>query len=370
MAHSSLEKLAEEFIMAYLSYIRHKASLLAKKDWGLFPFYWYKSSKITVFKTSSYDLAITIDRQTGGKEDKISIRKTNDRIEETQFPNLDYNSWPLFQIPENGHDIVIKGGTIDVATHPLIALSRGCDVRILQIRVEASVAMYPREKELLWFLTYPNEKYLSKSKAEHEAEVDFWGFLQSLVTSRLEYLLTRGIEEETLKMLQDSIQRLLTDYINLITRADLDEQSLQGFLESHYFLLSPARKVEKVKRKLGPYVPDFILQQENGTLTLVEIQLNRDPIIQNNEPSAGMEEAVQQLKSWFKWIDINEHSTLARYTGTIVIGRRESRLRNEQNIRDALSKIGYPVTLLTYDDLADSISHILSQLKQAKPSNH
>lgn len=312
------------------------------------------------------DLAISIDRIAKGKEDKITIRKTRNRIEKTQLPRLDYTKWPMFEIPKNGHHIVIKGGTFDVGTHPFIRLSSGADVRILQARIEASVRGYPRERMFLWFLTSPNEKYLSKNRAEFEAEHDFWGYLQFLVTTRLDDLLVRGVEKETLLLFQSSIERLKEKYHQLISRQDLDEQMLQNFLEDHYFLLSPERKAEKEKRKLGPYIPDFILRYADDTLTLVEIQLNRDPIIQNNQPSSGMKEAIEQLKNWFEWIDSNEHSTLPRYSGLIVIGRRESYRKNERSIKHGLSKIGYPVTLLTYDDLGDSIDHILSRLMHAR----
>lgn len=312
------------------------------------------------------DLAISVDRIAKGKEDRVTIRRAQDRIEKTHFPNLDYTNWPLFHVPKNGHDIVLKGGTFDVGRHPFIVLSNGVDVRILQARVEAFVRGYPRERLFLWFLTSPNEKYLSTNKAKSEAELDFWEFSQSLVITRLDYLLARGIQKETSLLFQSSIERLKEEHHRLISRQDLDEQMLQNFLEDHYFLLSPKRKAEKEKRKLGPYIPYFILRYTDNTLALVEIQLNRDPIIKDNQPSSGMKEATGQLKSWFEWIDSNEHSTLPRYSGLIVIGRRESYRKNEHSIKHILSKIEYPVTLLTYDDLDDSIDYILSRLVHAR----
>lgn len=314
------------------------------------------------------DLAISIDRIVKGKEDKITIRKAQGRIEETHFPNLDYNTWGLFGLKhENAHHILIQGGTYDIGTHPFIKLRSGVEVRFLRIRVEASVRGYPRERMFLWFLTSPNAyKHLTKDRAESEAELEFWAYLQHLVTIETDYLLARRIEEETLLLLQKSIERLKKEYLQLISRQDLDEQMLQNFLERHYFLLSPKRKAEKMKRKLGPYIPDFILRYEDNNLTLVEIQLNRDPIVQNNQPSPGMKEAIGQLKKWFKWIASNEPSTLSRYSGLIVIGRRESYRKNERRIKNILSKIGYSVSLLTYDDLEDIIDYILSQLEQAR----
>lgn len=370
MSQKAIGDLATQFILYYLNHIRHRASMIPKSDWGLFPFYWFKSSKVTIFITIGNELAISIDRILKGKEDKITIRKTWDRIEETHFPNLDYANWPLFRIPENGHDIVIKGGTLDVGTHPVIALSSGADVRILQARIEASVKGYPREKMFLWFLTSPNKKYLSKDKAELEAELDFWGGLESLVLTKLDYLLSRRVEEETVSLLQKSLERLRQEYLKLISRQDLDEPTLQYFLEEHYFLLSPGNIPKKEKRKLGPYIPDFILRYEDNALTLVEIQLNRDPIIQNNQASSGLKEAIKQLKDWFKWIDSNQHSMLSRYRGLIVIGRRESYQKSERIIKFFLSKIGYPVKLLTYDDLENSIDFILSQLVKTKKYAH
>ena len=368
MPNKPVEKLAEQFILTYLGNLRHKASMLTKRDWGLFPFYWYRPSKITIFITMWNDLAISIDRIVKGKEDKITIRKAHGRIEETHFPNLNYNTWGLFGLKhENAHHILIEGGTYDIGTHPFIKLRNGVEVRFLRIRVEARVRGYPRDRMFLWFLTNPiDKKHLSKERAESEAELEFWAYLQHLVTTRFDYLLARGIEVETFLLLQKSIEHLKEEYIQLISRRDLDEQMLQNFLENHYFLLSPRGKVEKTKRKLGPYIPDFILRHVDDTFTLVEIQLNRDPIIQNNQPSSGMKEAVKQLKDWFEWIDSNEPSMLSRYSGLIVIGRQESYRKNESVIKNILSKIGYPVSLLTYDDLEGSINYIMSQLVKTK----
>jgi|GEM_PF-4070698 len=364
---SQLTKLAKQFISDYLSYIRHKSSLLSEKDWGLFPFYWYRPSKITIFTTASNDLAISIDRIVKGKDDKITIRKTQRRIEETHFPNLDYSNWPMFTFLANAHHILIEGGTLDVGTHPFVILPSGVEVRFLQIRVEASVRGYPRERIFLWFLTSPiNREHLSKNRAESEAELEFWSHLQHLATKRLDDLLARRVEEETLNLLHKSIQRLKEEYLQLISREDLSEPMLQNFLEGHYFLLSPKRKTEKLIRKIGPYIPDFILEYDDGTLTLVEIQLNRDPIVQNDQPSSGMREALRQLRDWYEWIDSNQHSTLSRYSGLIVIGRRENYRKNESEIRKILSTVGYPVSLKTYDDLVDSINYILSKLEQAR----
>jgi len=366
MTSRQVGELAKQFILAYLSYIRHKSSLISKEDWGLFPFYWYKSSKVTISVTLSKDLAISIDRTVGGREDRISIKKAHGRIEETHFPHLNYASWPMFHVPKNAHHIIITGGTYNVQTHPFIVVSNGAEVRLLKIRVEASVRGYPRERIFLWILTSPNEKYLSEERAESEAEHDFWGHLQSLVIDELDYLLSQGVEDRTLILLKSSIERLREGYHRLISREDLDEQMLQNFLEDHYFLLTLGRKAEKMKRKLGSYIPDFILRHEDGTFTLVEVQLNRDPIIQNNGPSSGMKEAIQQLIDWFGWIDSNEHSNLTRYSGLIVIGRKERYLNNETKIKEIISGIKYPVRLLTYDDLDDSIGYVLSQLRRAR----
>lgn len=340
--------------------------MLAESDRGLFPFYWYKPSKIAIFITTRNDLAISINNIVKGKKDRITVRKTMNRIEETHFPNLDYTSWSMFHVPEKRHGIVMRGGTFDVGQHPFITLSSGVDVRILQARIEARVRGYPRERLFLWFLTSPNLMYLSKDKAESGAELDFWGYLSYLVTNELDFLLARGVGQETLRLFLSSIGRVKEEYRQLISRQDLIEQMLQNFLEKHYFLLSPKRRVKLKKRKLGPYIPDFILQYGDDTKILVEIQLNRDPIIENNQPSSGMREAVTQLRDWFKWIDANEHSTLSEYCGLIVIGRKESCRKNEVEIKNILSQIGYPTSLLTYDDLEDSIDYVLSQLKEAR----
>lgn len=172
MSSKQIEELAKQFILTYLSYLRQKASMLAKRDWGLFPFYWYKPSKMTIFITMWNDLAISINRPVTGKEDRITTRKTQGRIEETHFPNLDYNTWGLFGLKhENAHHILIQGGTYDIGTHPFIKLRSGVEVRFLRIRVEASVRGYPRERMFLWFLTSPNaHKHLTKDACMHSID--------------------------------------------------------------------------------------------------------------------------------------------------------------------------------------------------------
>jgi hypothetical protein len=365
MSGNKTVELSKQFISAYLSQIRHKASVLDKRDWGLFPFYWYRYSKITIHTSMWNDLAISIDRFVKDNEDKTTVKETEDRIEESHFPNLDYTQWPMFQVNQGNHDIILQGGTFNVGKHPFIKIQDGAEVRILEVRIEADAIGYPRERMFIWFLTYPNEKYLRIDKATSNAEYDFWGHLQLLATRKLDDLLSRKVGEKTLLLFRSSVERLREECIRLFSREDLDEASLQYFLEEHYFLLSPKR-VEKMKRKVGSFIPDFILNHGDNTFTLVEIQLNRDPIIQNGQLSSGMKGAVGQLKNWFEWISSNESQTLAKYKGLIVIGRRKSYLENKAIINEVLSEIGYPVSILTYEDLVDSVDLILSRLEKAK----
>jgi hypothetical protein len=214
MSYEAIEDLAHQFILSYLNNIRHKASVIPKVDRGLFPFYWFWPSKISIFKTILDDLAISIDRQISGKEDKTTIRKISGRIEESHFPNLDYSKWPIFQIPQNVHDVIIKGGTFLLGLHPFIIISSGSEIRILKIRIETNARGYPREREFVWFLTSPNKKYLTIDKAVHESELDFWSGLESLIIEKLDHLLSRRITEETFSLFTESMERLRQESID------------------------------------------------------------------------------------------------------------------------------------------------------------
>ncbi len=128
--------------------------------------------------------------------------------------------------------------------------------------------------------------------------------------------------------------------------------------------MSPRCIAIKEKRRLGQYIPDFVLKI-NDKRNLIEIQLNYDPIIQDGKPSSGFKEALKQVDDWLNWIESNEPEMLPKYTGLIIIGRKKDYLKHEKIIKEILSaETKYPIKLLTYDDLENSIDYILSRLSK------
>lgn len=362
MSSNKIHELAKKFVIKYLQTLRYLASLIPRIDRGLFPFYWFRPVRIEIVEAVPNDLAISIIRPVSGKKDRIRIIQKLERIERTQFPNLDYTKWPLFHLKENTHFSSIGYLTASVGYHPFITLSKSCDIKIKQVRVEASVKGYPRVKEFLWFFTYPNLEYLTIDIAEKSANEDFWSYISWYVSTKLHELLSRRVQKATIALFRKAIEDLRHNYLSLISREDLEEQMLQQFLENHYYLLSPDKTPKLEKRKLGPYIPDFILKFNSDLLTLVEIQLNRDPIIINNKPSSGLKEAIKQLNNWFEWIQENDPSSLCNFNGLIVIGRKENHQKYKRTISKILSELKYPVTMKTYDELGEAIDYILSKL--------
>ena len=102
---------------------------------------------------------------------------------------------------------------------------------------------------------------------------------------------------------------------------------------------------------------------DDGRRVLVELQLNNDALFRGNSISAGLADAVEQIKDWFQWIGQNERFLLPKTEGIIVIGRTEDYLKNKGSVDKAtIASIGYDVKLLTYDDLRNTLLQIIRQL--------
>jgi hypothetical protein len=155
---------------------------------------------------------------------------------------------------------------------------------------------------------------------------------------------------------------LLDQYHALRTRQDLDEQMLQTFLENHYFLISPYKVPKLQSRTLGHYKTDFTLAYDDGSYTLVEIQLNNDMLFSGNKPTDGLKEAIRQITDWFEWLKQNAPNRLQSTNGLIIIGRRIDYDSNKQEIDSILNSLGYPVSLLNYDDLETALKDFIMHL--------
>ncbi len=358
-----LRKQASDFVSAYLSEIRYMASVIPQRDRGYFPQYWFGRNIIIITCNENGDVAIRLGRWLKKKEDSFRFETSPHRIEEAVFPRLDYSLRPAF-FNITGHHWSVGYMTLVTNLNPFFTLQEGADVKIMDVRFESTyrVRGYPAEKTLLWLFRRPSEERMSKDEAKKEAAKDFRGYIQWLVFTRFYDILGAKLLEETLALFRKSVKQLAAEYEQLITREDLEEEELQMFLEKHYFLLSPEVRVIKEKRKLGPYIPDFILRYSDGSFALVEIQLNRDPIFLDDGPSEGMKEAVEQMRNWFDWVRRYSPCELARASGLIVIGRRSSYIKHHKKVKDLLNTLPCPVKLLTYDDLGDAFNRILNLL--------
>ncbi|OGH06782.1 MAG: hypothetical protein A2W22_06115 [Candidatus Levybacteria bacterium RBG_16_35_11] len=353
----SIKNLSTQLIKNYLNWIRHCASQISLADRGIFPSYWFYPYQVIIFKNSIDDLAIILKRKVSGKTDKITVRNYEDRIEKSAFPNLAYEkNPPMVNVPDNVHDSSIQSLTIDLnGINPFLVLGFGCEFRLMDIRVEAKAQGYPLEYEFLWFLTFPNIKYLVKENAEWKAESDFWGRINHILTVGMDNFFDKNLGRKTVQTVLSYLERIKTELNLLISRQDLAEQQLQDFLEKYYFLLFNGKPIVKKSRELGIYKTDFTLLLKDGSIILIEIQLNNDPIIADNKPSQGFREAITQVNEWFDWIERNDLKNLKKYSGKIIIGRNTDYILHKDKIDLIVSKLKYPIKIETYDDLNNNV---------------
>ena len=256
--------------------------------------------------------------------------------------------------------------TLSVDKNPFSIISGETTLKFHDVRFEtiSKNLYYPQEKKLLWFFTMPSLTTLSGHNATSHAKNDFWGYLSWLMFVNNPTLLEKARSEETIKFFIMLLEKSYAGFQNLITRADVREQELQGFVETHIIIINPDKTPKKENRTIGPYMTDFTLSYEDDTKTLVELQLNSDPLFKNGKPTEGLKEAMNQQKDWFDWLKSNESSSLPKTNGLIIIGRKSEYLVNKSDIDSAILLIGYNVKLLTYDDLGENIKKIIERLNQ------
>jgi hypothetical protein len=123
-------------------------------------------------------------------------------------------------------------------------------------------------------------------------------------------------------------------------------------------LLFEAKPIVKKSRGIGDYLTDFTLDLNDGSKLLVELQLNNDPIIFNDKPSVGFNEAISQVTDWIRWIRNNDKLNINKYSWLIIIGRKSDYEKNKKHVDEILSKLGFDIKLKTYDDLNKTIDTI------------
>lgn len=263
----------------------------------------------------------------------------------------------------SGKNCMIGHLTMKVNNEPFLTLADEGDIRIQDMRFEAVLVpqLYPQEKDFLWMFAAPDEYQLSELNAKFTAISDFWGYFDWLLRTQKNSL-TIPEPKETFSWLLRLLEQLQDQFHNLIIRQHLDEQMLQSFIENHYFLISPHENPVLEKRKIDKFRTDFTLQYKEG-MTLVELQLNKDPILSNGKPSSGLQDALTQMKDWFQFIQNNQPDKLKTTNGLIIIGRKESFDKNKDEIMKLVDALGYPISLITYDDLEQQVIELISLVR-------
>ena len=359
-----IKQLFTDFILSYLATVRQLASRIPESDRGHFLDYWFYPIRIRFLIGLGNDVAIIFRLRVSGRKDRITVKEVYERIEKYPLPHLDYNNWPVFQPQKNCRNSVISHLTVDLGTHPLIILSRGCEIRFIDVRLKSNVQGYPRYYKQLWFFTTPYSNFVTEETAELRGYEDFWSYIYWYFRLKYYDIKEFMFEDKTLELFIDALKRLKEEYINLITRKDIIEQHLQLFIQNHYFLLSPDELVTKEIRVIGDYKPDFILKKKNDDIILVELEGNEDPLCMEKDISSELKEGINQILSWFKWIEENEPQELSKYSSIIVIGRKDEYEKAERIINDALRSCSIPITLKTYDDLALVIDEDIKNLEK------
>jgi hypothetical protein len=257
--------------------------------------------------------------------------------------------------------------TPNSGSFPILTIGLGSEIRLMNIRVEASAKGYPKEFELLWFFTFPNKHFFSSQKAEKDAQNDFWEGIRSTLYHQGENIFSANFGELTITVFLKYLEKVRGELNRIITRKDIVEQGLQNFLELHYFLLYEGIPIVKKTRQIGSFRTDFTLELKDRKVMLIELQLNSDPLIVNNKPSGGLQEALMQVITWFNWIEKNDSSNLHRYGGKIIIGRRADYERNKDIIDNYVKRAKYPLHISTYDDLnlnIDLLEQVMSKVKE------
>ena len=365
------ELLSTQLITHYLDCIRHNGSQISEADRGLFPSYWFNPYQIIVFKNTLDDLAIVLKRRVSGRIDRISVRQFNGRIENTVFPGLTCrNGAAMFVIPDCVCKSSIQSLTLRTNSFCPIIIGFGCEFRLIEVRIEANAKEYPREFEYLWFLTSPNKCYLTKENAQSTADEDFWGKINHLLTIGMKDIFSVDLGKKTIETFIQYLSKIEVEMGALISRQDLAEQQLQAFLEKYFFLLFNGKPIVKKFRDIGIYKTDFTLQLADDAVMLIEIQLNNDPIIVNDKPSKGFQEAIVQTSTWFDWIEHNDFKNFIKHSGKIIIGRKTDYLKNKQIVDEIVAKFKYPVTLETYDNLHENLSMFIEAIKRLLRKEH
>lgn len=296
MSNSTLINECQKFIKSYLQNIRHITSSIPDEIRINLPQYLRSSFLIEIIEADDNGIAVDFRRLISNlkKPDSYRIKKKSGNILHTLFPNRDYSKPAFMQMSENS-ELRIEETTLKInGTDPFFSMATRSRIFISEVRFETTLenSSYPREKTLVWIFCNVDRDIFSENNIKKLSEKNFWNHVNNLFFNSHPELIKIIQGKQSIEFLIKCFERLLDKYTKLISRQDLDEELLQQFLEKHIFLLTPDKPPKKEKRKIGSYLTDFTLTFPDKTRTLVELQLNTDPIFFNGKPSSGLKEAV------------------------------------------------------------------------------
>ncbi|MDE2588430.1 MAG: DUF4263 domain-containing protein [Patescibacteria group bacterium] len=169
-------------------------------------------------------------------------------------------------------------------------------------------------------------------------------------------------------------EKTIKDFETLLNKPEILEEELQEFLTKHHFIFGPEYQEVKPKHRLGAeYVMDYALRTYNDVYHLVEIEKSLYKLYnRNDDPSAELVHAEQQVLDWFTWLEENNSyarmnlSNLLSPRGFIIIGRDKDlteKLRKKVMKRNAMWT--GKIEILTYDDLLNKAKISYSNVKKA-----
>lgn len=169
-----------------------------------------------------------------------------------------------------------------------------------------------------------------------------------------------------------TISRVRDEFLRLINASPTEEQ-IQKFIEHNPILLHqfPAEKLFFKPPILTKFRADFGIVTPQKELVLVEIEpANLRLLKKDGDQTAGLQHAFHQVHSWLRVADDHRLAMLdslnvgrdmvSRVRGVVIAGRNRG---NDAADLHRLKGIDHgSVSLLTYDDLADSMATLAQQM--------
>jgi Domain of unknown function (DUF4263) len=171
-----------------------------------------------------------------------------------------------------------------------------------------------------------------------------------------------------------TLHNILTEFSKLLDSAPRDEAVLQKFLEDNTILFRqfPATEIFFKPSVLNFFETDFVILISQRELILVEIEKTITPLlIQSGDQAARLTHAIDQVGNWLHTFDEHRLACLdgmkiarekvATIREVIIAGR--DRGYNPDHLRRLKGRCqNSRISLLTFDDLASSLSTLIQQM--------